>query len=154
MDQINGTVECDVGHLYRQPAKLFARQGASYVLAAKRIPGDLTQVFLRVFRPDGAYHDIMGNEHPFYRSFYVIGTCFPQAGEAYWEIHATDARGNPTAVASGPLVIHPFSAGGVPVKPGDTIPVCQIPTPDGAMVQVQMVKDETGHWTYQAITGD
>ena len=154
MDQINAIIHCQPGNLARPTAKLTARQGASFVLGAKNVPDDVTQVYLRIFRPDGAYYDIPGNAHAAGRTFYAIGTCFPDVGSARWELHATDARGNPTALAFGPLEVLPFSAGGDPVTPGETVTVCQIPTADGAMVQVRMVLDETGHWTYQAVVGD
>lgn len=155
MDQLNAIITCRATRLGLDAETIEARVGHSSRIGLKCVPDDITRIVLRVFRMDGSYHDIPANRHPNGNcTVYVIGTCFPAVGTARYEVHALDARGNPTAIAAGKLVIAPFSVSTEPVSPGSEITVAQIPTADGAMVQIRMVQDESGQWVYQAVTGE
>lgn len=155
MDQLNAIVTCRVARLGRDSETVEVRAGHSARIGIRGAPDDITRVVLRVFRPDGSYHDIPANRHPNGNcTAYVIGTCFPETGTARYEVHALDARGNPTAIAAGRLVVSPFSVSTDPIEPGAEISVAQVPTRDGAMVQIRMVMDELGNWVYQAVTGE
>ena len=152
MDQYNAIINCRPSDLSHENERICVRLGHSIRAAVKSVPDDVTDVFLRVFKPDGSYFDFPTNERPNgIHTVYVIGTAFPDVGESRYEVHASDALGNPTAIASGRLKILPFSVSSTPIAPGSTVTVAQIPTVDGAMVQIQMVRDEVGQWVYRAV---
>lgn len=152
MDRVNAIINCNVMRLDRDAETIHARVGHSLRIAAKGVPSDVTGLFIRLFRPDGAYYDVPGNEHPNgIWTIYAIGTTVPSEGDSRYEIHASDAYGNPAAIARGRMKVLPFSTTGTPAEPGEVMTIAQIPTADGAMVQVRMVKDESGSWVYQAV---
>lgn len=154
MEQINAYIELSPQRLVRPLATAFPRRGHSFVFAFTRAPADVIGLFVRVFRPNGAYFDVPANWHSElrYHSAYAIGTCFPDVGDARYEVHATDARGNPTALGAGALRIADFSTTASPAETGDPVQVAQIPARGGGFVNVLMVKDEHGQWVYEAET--
>jgi len=152
MDQLNALIELNPRRLGAQLVSMTARTGHSMRIALKGVPGDVTGVFLRIFKPNGAYFDFPCNEHPNGAwTVYVIGTAFPDQGDATYEVHATDALGHPTALGMGALSVLPFSVTSTPITPGSTVTVAQVPTSDGSFVQIQMVQDEVGQWVYRAV---
>lgn len=155
MEQTNADVRVDVARLNFPLAPLHARAGHSFAVRLKGVPSDVRGVYVRLFRPDGAYYDIRANEHADGSwTAYAVGTCFPSEGASSYEVHADDAHGNPTSLGAGTLDVAPFSASTSPVEPGEAVRVCEIPTKDGALVQVRMVKDESGEWVYEAVLPD
>ena len=55
MDQINAEVDCDVSRLDFPLRAWKARQGHNFVALFRRVPADVTGLFVRVFKGDGAY---------------------------------------------------------------------------------------------------
>lgn len=149
--QINARIKLNPERLNFPLSMIYARVGHSFVLLVEKVPEDCTDPFVRIFRPDGAYFDIPGNIGEDGCLFYIIGTCFPFVGNAYYEIHATDASGNPTALGEGMLNIKPFSVSTDPMQPGAPVNVAQIPAAGGGYVQIRMVKDSAGEWVYEAL---
>lgn len=150
--QINARIKLNAERLNFPLSMLYPRTGHSFRLLVEKVPSDCTSPFVRVFRPNGSYFDIPGNIGSSGVTFYIIGTCFPDAGSAKYEIHATDSEGNPTALGEGLLEIKLFSTTTTPVTPGTPVQVAQIPAQGGGVVQIQMVQDSVGEWTYQALT--
>lgn len=152
MEQTNATVRVDAARLNFPLAPLHARAGHSFRVLLAGVPADVEGVYVRLFRPDGAYYDVRANEHASGAwTAYAVGTCFPAAGQSSYEVHAEDARGNPTALGAGTLDVAPFSASSSPSEPGAPVRVCEIPTKDGALVQIRMVLDDAGEWVYEAV---
>jgi len=152
MDQYNAIINCRTRNLGLDAETVTARKGHSIRVAVKSAPDDVTALFVRVFKPNGAYFDFPANMRPSgVWTCQIIGTAFPDEGEARYEVHATDSAGNPTAIATGALHVLPFSVTSTPIAPGATVTVAQIPAADGSMVQIQMVQDEVGQWVYRAL---
>lgn len=152
MEQYNAIINCRISNLSLDCERANVRRGHSARFAVKCVPDDVTGVFLRIFKTDGSYFDFPCNYHPNGTwTILVIGTAFPDVGTSSYEVHATDADGNATALALGELRILPFSVTSSPVTAGSTVTVAQVPTADGSMVQIQMVLDEAGQWVYRAL---
>lgn len=152
MNQINATINLDSKRLNVPRVPIHPRLGHSFAVELVNAPDDVLDVFVRIFRPDGSYFDFPANERPNgVWLVYIIGTAFTTVGSSVYEIHATDARGNPTALGFGTVFVEPFSVTTTPIQPGAVITVAQIPTADGAMVQIRMVQDEVGQWVYEAL---
>lgn len=145
----NLTIELSPDRLNRRLEKMNARQLHSFTARLVQVPTDVTSVVLRVFRPVlGGFYDIPVSLRPNGSTgiAYVIGTCFPEVGEAKYEVHAYDARGNQTALGVGRLSVDPFSATGEPLRPGEERPVMTIQDRSGATHTITAVWD--GHaWT-------
>lgn len=149
MNQTNLIAYVDARHLGKPLPPMEARQFASFVLRVCGAPDDATDLFARVFKPDGGYFDIPasrnGNGDWTAR---IIGTCFPNVGGGFYELHATDADGNPTALGRGRAVVMPFSVGGNAIQPGENVSVAVLPDQTGALHQVVAVNID-GEWTWE-----
>lgn len=153
MDQLNARINIRPDALQFPLSTVHTRLGMSAVLRLYGVPDDVTGVFVRIFKRDGAHFDIPTNLHTDgTRCAYVIGTCFPDTGATYYEVHATDARGNATSLGRGMVWTRPHSVTGTPIAPGEAVQVAQIPAKSGGMVNVYMVQDEFGSWVYEAET--
>lgn len=131
----NQTIELQPDRLNCHLAKMNARQLHSFTARLVNVPTDVTSVVLRVFRPAlGGFYDIPVSLRPNGSTgiAYVIGTCFPEVGEAKYEVHAYDAHGNATALGVGLLSVDPFSATGEPLSIGEERPVMTIQDRSGA----------------------
>jgi len=115
------------------------------------IPDDVTSVVLRIFKTDlTSHYDIPVGRHPNGAGIaYAIGTCFPDVGEAKYEIHAYDAHGNMTALGDGKVSVSPFSTSGAPIEPGQPVYVTEIPDANGVMHRIIAVQNELGEYTTQ-----
>lgn len=145
----NLTIELHPDRLDKLLWKMNARQLHSFTARLVGIPTDVTSVVLRIFRPNvGGFFDIPVSLRPNGSTgiAYVIGTCFPEVGEAKYEIHAYDAHGNATALGVGLLSVDPFSATGEPLSIGEERPVMTLQDRSGATHTITAVWD--GHaWT-------
>ena len=82
MEQVNATVDCDVSRLDRPLRPFRARQGHCFVALFRHVPADVTEVFVRVFRENGAYFDITAHEHRGGEwTARIPAACFPSAGD-------------------------------------------------------------------------
>lgn len=152
MNQYNAIIDlnpCRLGYL-RSPWS--ARQHSSFVARMLNAPDDVTDVFVRIFKPNnGGFFDIPatqnGNGDWTAR---VIGTCFPAVGDGWYEVHGTDADGNPTSLGKGKCKVYPFSIGGNAILPGAPLSVATLPDETGALHQIVAVQlgDE---WTYKVL---
>ena len=151
MEQINTIVDCDVSRLNFPLRTFFARQGHNFVALFKRVPADVTNLFVRVFKENGAYFDITAHEHPDGGwTARIPAACFPSAGEFKYEVHATSADDQPTAIGEGFLSVRPFSTTTTPIVVGTVQEVAQLPCAGGGFVQVLMKWD--GHeWMPEAV---
>ena len=151
MEQINTIVDCDVSRLNFPLRTFFARQGHNFVALLKRVPADVTNLFVRVFRENGAYFDITAHEHPGGEwSCRIPAACFPSAGEFQYEVHATAADDQPTAIGEGSLSVSPFSTTTTPIAVGTVQEVAQLPCAGGGFVQVVM-KWDGYEWMPEAV---
>ena len=112
---VNANVVVDTRRLDWPLQAWHARVGHSFSARIHGVPGDVTDVFARVFRVDGSYSDIKANMRPNGEWLvYVIGTAFPAVGSARYELHGTDAHGNAAALGCGFLDVRDFSASAEP----------------------------------------
>ena len=78
MEQTNAIIDCDVTRLDVPLRSWKARQGRNFVALLRRVPADVTGLFVRVFRANGAYFDVQAHEHPGGEwTVRVPATCFP-----------------------------------------------------------------------------
>lgn len=151
MDQINADVSCDVSRLDFPLRPFKARAGHNFVARFRRVPADVTGLFVRVFKEGGAYFDVTGHEHPDGRwTARIPAACFPMPGETKYEVHATAADGQPAAIGEGLLVVAPFSTTTNPIEPGTVQEVAQLPCAGGGFVQVVM-KYDGFEWMPEAV---
>lgn len=151
MDQVNAIVDCDVSRL-DVPLRAFkARQGHNFVALFRRVPADVTNLFVRVFKADGAYFDISAREHRGgWWTARIPAACFPAAGDSRYELHATASDDEPAALGEGRLFVKPFTTTTTPVPVGTVQEVAQLPCEGGGFVQVVMKFD--GHeWMPEAV---
>ena len=151
MEQINANVDCDVARLDAPLRPWKARQGHNFVALFRRVPADVTGLFVRVFKANGAYFDVTGHEHPDGGwTVRIPAACFPNAGEFRYEVHATAADDQPAAIGEGRLAVESFSTTTTPIAPGTVQEVAQLPCEGGGFVQVLMKWD--GHeWMPEAV---
>lgn len=151
MDQINAEIDCDASRLDFPLRPLKARRWHNFVAELRRVPADVTAVFLRLFRSDGAYFDVAARER-FGGGWTarVPAACLPDAGEFRYEVHATASDDQPAALGEGRLLVQPFSVSSAPMEPGAVQEVAQLPCEGGGFVQVVMRWD--GHeWMPEAV---
>ena len=87
MEQINAEIDCDVSRLDFPLRAWKARQGHNFVARFRRVPADVTNLFARVFKANGAYFDVTGHEHPDGGwTVRVSAACFPEAGEFKYKV--------------------------------------------------------------------
>lgn len=151
MDQINAVVDCDVSRLDFPLRAWKARQGHNFVALFRRVPADVTKLFVRVFKSNDAYFDITAHEHPDGGwTARVPAACFPYEGDFKYEVHSTASDDQPAAIGEGRLLVQPFSTTTTPIAPGTVQEVAQIPCEGGGFVQVLMKWD--GHeWMPEAV---
>lgn len=151
MEQINAIVDCDVARLDAPLRPWKARQGHNFVALFRRVPADVTGLFARVFKANGAYFDITGHEHPDGGwTVRIPAACFPNAGEFRYEVHATAADDQPAAIGEGRLSVASFSTTTTPIEPGTVQEVAQLPCEGGGFVQVVM-KWDGFEWVQAAV---
>lgn len=152
MEQYNAIVDCDITRLNAPLRPFFARQGHNFVVLFRRVPADVTRLFVRVFKGDGSYFDVTGHEHrDGCWTARVPAACFPAVVESKYEVHATAADDQPAAIGEGRLLVQSFSVTTTPTEPGAVQQVAELPTEDGGTVQVVMVYDD-GAWKMRAVT--
>lgn len=151
MDQINAVVDCDVSRLDFPLRAWKARQGHNFVALFRRVPADVTGLFVRVFKSNDAYFDITAHEHPDGGwTARVPAACFPYEGDFKYEVHSTASDDQPAAIGEGRLLVQPFSTTTTPIAPGTVQEVAQLPCEGGGFVQVLMKWD--GHeWMPEAV---
>ncbi len=150
-DQVNAVVAVDAARLDLPLRPLKARRWHNFVAELRRVPADVTAVFLRLFRENGAYFDVPARERRGGGwTARVPAACLPDAGEFRYEVHATAADDQPAALGEGTLSVAPFSVSSAPVEPGAVQEVAQLPCEGGGFVQVVMRWD--GHeWMPEAV---
>lgn len=151
MDQTNAIIDCDIARLNIPLRPFYARTGHNFVARFRRVPADVTRLFVRVFRSNGAYYDISAVEHPDGGWSARIGAaCFGEAGEFRYEVHATAADDEPCAIGEGRLVVEPFTTTTSPDKVGVVQKVAELPCEGGGVVQVVMKWDGFA-WVQEAV---
>ena len=151
MDQINAVVDCDVSRLDFPLRAWKARQGHNFVALFRRVPADVTKLFVRVFKSNDAYFDITAHEHPDGGwTARVPAACFPYEGDFKYEVHSTASDDQPAAIGEGRLLVQPFSTTTTPIAPGTVQEVAQIPCEGGGFVQVVM-KWDGFEWVQAAV---
>ena len=154
MDQINAIVDCDVS-LLDSPLRPFkARAGHNFVALFRRVPSDMTGLFVRVFKANGAYFDITAHEHADGGwTARIPAACFPAPGEFRYEVHATAADDQPAAIGEGRLSVGSCSTTTTPIQPGTVQTVAQLPCEGGGFVQVVM-KWDGFEWMPEAVVNN
>jgi len=151
MEQINAEVDCDVSRLDFPLRPFKARAGHNFVALFRRVPADVTKLFVRLFRANGAYFDVTAHERPCGEWVCRIpAACFTAAGDFRYEVHATAADDQPAAIGEGLLAVQPFSTTTTPIEPGTVQEVAQLPCEGGGFVQVVM-KWDGFEWMPEAV---
>ncbi|MBO7686917.1 MAG: hypothetical protein J6V72_11070 [Kiritimatiellae bacterium] len=152
-EQMNAEIDCDVARLDFPLRKWKAKQGHNFVARFRRVPADVSGLFARVFKENGAYFDVTGVESPDGGwTVRIPAACFPTVGDFKYEVHATASDGEPAAIGEGQIAVAPFSVTTTPITPGTVQVVSQIPCEGGGMVQVVM-KWDGFEWVMEAING-
>lgn len=151
---LNAVIQVDAKNLAKPLTTVQARFASSLRLKIVHAPQDVSDVFVRLFRAGtDAYFDCPANQDGNADwDCYAIGTCFPTVGDADYEIHGTDAEGNPTSLGAGRLVVAPFSVNGENVPQGTEITVARIVDTEGRYHAVKAVNIGTAEkpdWTWQ-----
>lgn len=145
---VNATIRVDPRRLNFPRETLHPRQLHSFVVSFVGIPEDCSSAIIRVFKTDRQAHfDIPISVGASGASAYIVGTCFPDVGSSYYEIHAYDAEGNPTALGCGEILVSPFSQSASPIEPGQPVPIMQVADAMGALHTIQAVPDGMGGYT-------
>ena len=149
MVMVNAIVYVNVERLDLPLVKLHARHLQSFRIGVKRVPSDVTELRLRLYRPSGGFFELPGNAQADATSWtvYAIGTCFPEVGKARYDLRALDYRGNSTAIGEGELEISPFSPSAAPITPGEDVVIDTVKDDTGASHLLKAVKNDDGDWT-------
>ena len=151
MEQTNAIIDCSVARLNFPLRPMYAKQGHNFVALLRRVPADVTGLYVRVFKANGAYFDVTGHEHPdgSYTAR-IQAACFPNAGDFRYEVHATASDDEPAAIGEGLLHVGPFSTRSAPIARGTVQEVAQLPCEGGGYVQVIM-KWDGFEWVQAAV---
>lgn len=157
----NAIISLNVRELARPLQPIQARFASSCSVKFVNTPEDAFCLYLRLFRadaPDGYFDCPCNQDANGDWTCYVIGTCFTAAGDAKYEVHATDEYGNPTALGAGTIRIAPFTVGGDAPSQGTEISVATLPDETGALHQVRAVNIGTAKkpdwsWEVKAVDG-
>ena len=142
MEQVNARVKIDITRLHIPLRPFYARQGHNFVVVFENIPADVTGVFVRVFKANGAYFDVTAVEHRSGDwSARISGVCFPETGVFKFEVHGLAYDLAPGALGEGVLYVAPFSVTCAAMEPGTQQAVATIPCEGGGYVQTVMVWD-------------
>ena len=142
MEQINAIIDCSVDRLNFPLRPMYARQGHNFVALLRRVPADVTGLFVRLFKEHDAYFDVTGHEHPDGGwTVRIPAACFPTAGEFRYEVHATASDDEPVAIGEGRLLVQPFTTTTTPIAPGTVQEVAQVPCEGGGFIQMLMKHD-------------
>lgn len=151
MDQTNAIIDCDVSRLNFPLRPLHARQGHNFVARFRRVPADVTRLYVRLFKAGGAYYDVTAQEHADGTwTARIPAACFPSTCETEYEVHATAADDEPCAIGRGRLSVGPFSTTAAPAEPGAVQEVARIPCRGGGSVDVVMTWDGY-EWVPEAV---
>lgn len=154
MDQVNAIVDCDVERLNFPLRPFFARAGHNFVARFRRVPADVTALFVRLFRENGAYFDVTAHEHPNGDwTARIPAACLPLKGDYIYEVHATASDDEPAAIGEGRLTVGSFSTTTTPIQPGTVQTVAQLPCEGGGFVQVVM-KWDGFEWMPEAVVNN
>lgn len=149
MDQVNAIIDLDVTRLNFPLRPMYARRYKSFVALLRNVPDDVQAVKIRLWEAgeQNVYYDIPCNPKPDGSwQCYIIGTAFPVPGASRYEIHATDAKDNPTAIGAGEVLVSPFAYTDVPATPGARVDVDTIHDANGNVYVIRAVYDGE-NWT-------
>ena len=151
MEQINAIIDCSVDRLNFPLRPMYARQGHNFVALLRRVPADVTGLYVRVFKANGAYFDVTAHEHPDGSwTARIQAACFPNAGDFRYEVHATASDDQPAAIGEGLLHVGPFSTTSAPIAPGTVQEIAKLPCAGGGFVDVVM-KWDGFEWMPEAV---
>lgn len=154
----NTEITLDIQNLHRPRRTMQVMQFCGTKLFVRAVPADAIALSVVVFKPTGKHYapiplrqDANGDWQGF-----VIGTCFPDAGEAKYQLQYTDAENHICAGGKGKIIIDPFdpAQGGEPTPSGDVV-ITEIPSKtDGTMHKIVAVNKGTAEnpdWTTELL---
>lgn len=150
MNQVNLKIRLDPERMNFPLPTMYARLLHSFVVEIENIPDDVTQVVVSVFKTDGVSRfDVPVSRKPGTTSgvAYLLPTVFPDKGSSFYEVRATDARGNETAFGGGLVNVSGFSPAIEPVPPDTPRVIHSIADASGALHQIVAVPDGEGGYT-------
>lgn len=110
MEQINAIVDCDVARLNIPLRPWFARKDHGFVALLRRIPADVTGVYVRVYmaalagQTPAIYTDVQALEHADGSWMVRCPTsCFTANGDSHYEVRGIAADDQPCAIGEGRL---------------------------------------------------
>lgn len=153
---VNKTIQLNPCDLHQPLEAITPRFAASYRVKFVRVPQDVQDPFVRVFKADGqGYFDCPCNaDGNGDLECYMLGTCFPAVCRSFYEVHGRDGEGNPCALGRGALIVEPFSVGGDPVEAGTEITIATLPDRQGRLHRVLAVNIGTAEkpdWTWEVL---
>ena len=149
MDQVNAIIDCDVTRLNFPLRPFYARRYKSFVALIRKAPDDVQAMKIRVWKAGDAnvYYDFPCNPKPDGSWLcYIIGTAFPESGASRYEVHAADAKDNPTALGAGEVLVGPFAYTEDTATPGAKVDIETIHDARGNVLILRAVYDGE-NWT-------
>lgn len=153
MKNINARVQVDVRNLRTKLTTFQARQLCPFRAEIVGVPQDVEAVACVLYKPNGEHFPPLPANQNANGDWEVLllPTQFPDAGEAKYELVATDADSMTSALGEGKVVIDPFGSGGTAIPIGKEIPVTEITDQNGVAHRIKAVntakEGEEPNWT-------
>lgn len=130
---MNTYIELDVQNLKRPLVTIQAMQLCGVRIAVRRVPEDTADLRITIYKPDGTHFiaiPLAQNTNGDWDGF-ILGACFPTAGEAQYQIHYRDAEDHVCAGGKGKVLIGAFD----PMEGGEV-------TPEGDIILTALQDDK------------
>lgn len=148
---MNAVIHIDPKNLGRRLETIQPMQLCNFRLMIVGVPSDMAKVSVAIYRPDGERFEAIPCTQDDNGDWYAVvsGACFPNAGEAKYQIGMFDAEDAPYGGGVGKSVITAFDpmAGGEPLPDGRVL-VTEIPDSSGVAHKIVAVQVD-GEWTWQ-----
>lgn len=151
-EQVNLIIDADVARLDAKLPPIRARVGASFVVQVRNVPGDCANVVVRVSTDGGeGFYDFPAtcNANGDW-TCRILGMAFRMVSVTEWyEVRATDADGNATAIGRGVVLVGPWSAGTAQTLDARKRYVMTLTDELGGQHAIWAVRNDLGEWTFQ-----
>lgn len=111
MNQVNLIIDCDVRNLSRSLPPMQARVGSEFIVLIFNAPDDCYDVIIRISANNSVgYIDTSAtqNENGEWRVV-INGSVYEDEGKGWYEVRASSALGNNTALGRGDVITGAFS---------------------------------------------
>lgn len=151
-EQINLVIDADVARLDTKLPPIRARVGCSFVARVHGVPADCAEVVFRVSVDGGeGFLDFPASANANGEwTCRILGVAFRMVSVTEWyEVRATDAAGNATAIGRGAVLVGPWSAGTAQTADARKRFVTTIFDETGSQHAIWAVRNDLGEWTFR-----